>query len=58
MTIRASLGNGDNEDFIVKFIRRSYLDSFVDKTDIIEKLFLFARKEQKKEVAELIQQEG
>ncbi|WP_105257122.1 type I restriction endonuclease subunit R [Streptococcus suis] len=57
-TIRASLGNRAKEDLIVKFIRRSDLDSFVDKTDIIEKFFLFARKEQKKEVAELIQQEG
>ncbi|MFM0877900.1 type I restriction endonuclease subunit R [Streptococcus suis] len=57
-TIRASLGNRAKEDLIVKFIHRSDLDSFVDKTDIIEKFFLFAREEQKKEVAELIQQEG
>ncbi|HEM4055991.1 TPA: type I restriction endonuclease subunit R [Streptococcus suis] len=57
-TIRASLGNRAKEDLIVKFIRRSDLDSFVDKTDIIEQFFLFAREEQKKEVAELIQQEG
>ncbi|HEL2200946.1 TPA: type I restriction endonuclease subunit R [Streptococcus suis] len=57
-TIRASLGNRAKEDLIVKFIRRSDLDSFVDKSDIIEKFFLFAREEQKKEVAELIQQEG
>lgn len=57
-TIRASLGNRSKEDLIVKFIHRSDLDSFVDKTDIIEKFFLFAREEQKKEVAELIQQEG
>ncbi|HEL1642847.1 TPA: type I restriction endonuclease subunit R [Streptococcus suis] len=56
--IRASLGNRAKEDLIVKFIRRSDLDSFVDKTDIIEKFFLFAREEQKKEVVELIQQEG
>ncbi|HFR3475354.1 TPA: type I restriction endonuclease subunit R [Streptococcus suis] len=56
--IRASLGNRAKEDLIVKFIRRSDLDSFVDKTDIIEQFFLFAREEQKKEVAELIQQEG
>ncbi|HFI0217844.1 TPA: type I restriction endonuclease subunit R [Streptococcus suis] len=57
-TIRASLGNRAKEDLIVKFIHRSDLDSFVDKSDIIEKFFLFAREEQKKEVAELIQQEG
>lgn len=57
-TIRASLGNRAKEDLIVKFIYRSDLDSFVDKTDIIEKFFLFAQEEQKKEVAELIQQEA
>ncbi|MCI5870566.1 type I restriction endonuclease subunit R [Streptococcus sp.] len=57
-TIRASLGNRAKEDLIVKFIHRSDLDSFVDKTDIIEKFFLFAREEQKTEVAELIQKEG
>ncbi|HFI0091049.1 TPA: type I restriction endonuclease subunit R [Streptococcus suis] len=57
-TIRASLGNRAKEDLIVKFIHRSDLDSFVDKSDIIEKFFLFAREEQKKEVAELIRQEG
>ncbi|HEM5056065.1 TPA: type I restriction endonuclease subunit R [Streptococcus suis] len=57
-TIRASLGNRAKEDLIVKFIYRSDLDSFVDKSDIIEKFFLFAREEQKKEVAELIQQEA
>ncbi|HEP1817130.1 TPA: type I restriction endonuclease subunit R [Streptococcus suis] len=57
-TIRASLGNRAKEDLIVRFIHRSDLDSFVDKTDIIEKFFLFAREEQKKEVAELIQQEA
>ncbi|NQK49026.1 type I restriction endonuclease subunit R [Streptococcus suis] len=57
-TIRASLGNRAKEDLIVKFIYRSDLGSFVDKTDIIEKFFLFAREEQKKEVAELIQQEA
>lgn len=57
-TIRASLGNRAKEDLIVKFIYRSDLDSFVDKTDIIEQFFLFAREEQKKEVAELIQQEA
>ncbi|HEL2405808.1 type I restriction endonuclease subunit R [Streptococcus suis] len=57
-TIRASLGNRAKEDLIVRFIHRSDLDSFVDKTDIIEQFFLFAREEQKKEVAELIQQEA
>ncbi|HEM4550128.1 TPA: type I restriction endonuclease subunit R [Streptococcus suis] len=57
-TIRASLGNRAKEDLIVRFIHCSDLDSFVDKTDIIEQFFLFAREEQKKEVAELIQQEA
>ena len=57
-TIRSSLGNRAKEDLIVAFIHHSDLDSFADKTDIIEQFFLFAQKEQKKEVEELIQAEG
>lgn len=57
-TIRSSFGNRAKEDLIVAFIHHSDLDSFVDKTDIIEQFFLFAQKEQKKEVEELIQAEG
>ncbi|NQI33400.1 hypothetical protein HO928_05035 [Streptococcus suis] len=57
-TIRASLGNRAKEDLIVAFIHQSDLDSFVDKSDIIEKFFLFARKEQRKAVANLIAEES
>ncbi|MDO4666495.1 MAG: type I restriction endonuclease subunit R [Streptococcus sp.] len=57
-TIRASLGNRAKEDLIVAFIQDSDLDSFEKKSDIIEPFFLFARKEQQKEVNHLIQTEG
>ena len=57
-TIRASLGNRAKEDLIVAFIRDSDLDSFADKSDIIEQFFVFAQGEQKREADELIQIEG
>lgn len=56
-TIRSSLGNRAKEGLIVDFIHQSDLDNFVDKADIIEKFFLFARKEQEKAVADLIKEE-
>ena len=57
-TIRASLGNRAKEDLIVAFIHDSDLDSFDDKSDIIEQFFIFAQSEQKREADELIQTEG
>ena len=57
-TIRASLGNQAKEDLIVAFIHDSDLDSFADKSDIIEQFFIFAQGEQKREADELIQIEG
>lgn len=57
-TIRASLGNRAKEDLIVAFIHDSDLDSFADKSDIIEQFFIFAQGEQKKEADELIRIEG
>ena len=57
-TIRASLGNRAKEDLIVAFIHDSDLDSFADKSDIIEQFFIFAQSEQKREADELIQTEG
>ena len=57
-TIRASLGNRAKEDLIVAFIHDSDLDSFADKSDIIEQFFIFAQGEQKREADELIQNEG
>lgn len=57
-TIRASLGNRAKEDLIVDFIHDFDLDSFADKSDIIEQFFIFAQGEQKREADELIQIEG
>lgn len=57
-TIRSSLGNRAKEDLIVAFIHDSDLDSFADKSDIIEQFFIFAQGEQKREADELIQTEG
>lgn len=57
-TIRASLGNRAKEDLIVAFIHDSDLDSFDDKSGIIEQFFIFAQGEQKREADELIQIEG
>lgn len=57
-TIRASLGNRAKEDLIVDFIHQMDIDSIVDKSDIIERFFAFARKEQAKEVEQLIKDEN
>lgn len=57
-TIRASLGNRAKEDLIVAFIHDFDLDSFADKSDIIEQFFIFAQGEQKREADELIRIEG
>ncbi len=57
-TIRASLGNRAKEGLIVDFIHRTDLDALIDKADIIERFFAFARKEQEKEVQALIVEEG
>ena len=57
-TIRASLGNRAKEDLIVAFIHDSDLNSFDDKSDIIEQFFIFAQGEQRREADELIQIEG
>ena len=57
-TIRASFGNRAKEDLIVAFIHDSDLNSFDDKSDIIEQFFIFAQGEQRREADELIQIEG
>lgn len=57
-TIRASLGNRAKESLIIDFIHQTDLDTILDKADIIEKFFAFAREEQRKEVEELIKTEG
>lgn len=57
-TVRASLGNRAKEGLIVDFINQTDLSKASDKIEIIEQFFRFARKEQKKEVEELIQEEN
>ena len=57
-TIRASFGTRAKEDLIVAFIHDSDLNSFDDKSDIIEQFFIFAQGEQRREADELIQIEG
>lgn len=57
-TIRSSIGNRAKEGLIVDFIHITNLDALRDKTDIIERFFAFARKEQQKEVEQLIREEN
>ncbi|MFK8243224.1 MULTISPECIES: type I restriction endonuclease subunit R [unclassified Facklamia] len=57
-TIRSSIGHRAKEDLIVEFIHTSNLDDFEDKADIIEHFFLFARKKQQEEVADLIAEDN
>ncbi|MBF0775732.1 DEAD/DEAH box helicase [Streptococcus azizii] len=57
-TIRASLGHRAKEGLIVDFIHDSDLDSFADKSDILEQFYTFARQRQKEAVADLIETEG
>lgn len=57
-TIRASLGQRAKESLIVDFINASDLDSFSEKSDILEQFYTFARQKQKEAVANLIEAEG
>lgn len=57
-TIRASLGQRAKESLIVDFINSSDLDSFSEKSDILEQFYTFARQKQKEAVANLIETEG
>lgn len=57
-TIRASLGQRAKESLIVDFINTSDLDSFSEKSDILEQFYTFARQKQKEAVANLIETEG
>ena len=57
-TIRASLGQRAKESLIVDFINVSNLDSFSEKSDILEQFYTFARQKQKEAVASLIETEG
>lgn len=57
-TIRASLGQRAKESLIVDFINASDLDSFSEKSDILEQFYTFARQKQKEAVDNLIETEG
>lgn len=57
-TIRATLGQRAKESLIVDFINVSDLDSFSEKSDILEQFYTFARQKQKEAVANLIETEG
>ena len=57
-TIRATLGQRAKESLIVDFINASDLDSFPEKSDILEQFYTFARQKQKEAVANLIETEG
>lgn len=57
-TIRASLGQRAKEGLIVDFIHSNDLDSFADKSDILEQFYVFARRKQKAAVADLIESES
>jgi type I restriction enzyme R subunit len=57
-TIRATLGQRAKESLIVDFINVSDLDSFSEKSGILEQFYTFARQKQKEAVANLIETEG
>lgn len=56
--IRASIGNRAKESLVVDFINATDLDRLEGKADIIEAFYLFAQKQQQKEVEELIEAES
>ncbi len=56
--IRSSLGNRARESLIVDFIQQTNLDDMPDKAGIIDAFFIFAQREQHREVEELIRSEN
>jgi len=56
--IRASIGYRAKEGLIVEFIEKSDLDSFEDKSEIIESFFKFAQAKLKDEANRLIEEES
>lgn len=56
--IRSSLGNRAKESLIVDFIQQTNLDDMPDKAGIIDAFFIFAQREQQREVEELIRSEN
>ncbi|MFA6816831.1 MAG: type I restriction endonuclease subunit R, partial [Lentisphaeria bacterium] len=56
--IRSSISNRAKETLVVDFINQTDLDEFQNKESIMDAFFSFAQKQQKEEVAELIQTEN
>ena len=56
--IRASIGNRAKETLIVDYINETDLDTIPDKASVMESFFAYAQARQKKEAAELIEEEG
>ncbi len=56
--IRASLGHRAKESLVVDFINQTDLDQLGDKASVIEAFFTFARAEQQREAAEIIESES
>ncbi len=56
--IRSSIGNRAKESLVVDFINNTDLNKFEDKANIMDAFYSFARKEQKKELKELIDVEN
>lgn len=55
--IRASVGNRAKESLVVDFINQANLDAIPDKASVIEAFFGYARAEQQREAAALIEEE-
>lgn len=56
--IRATLGHRAKESLMVDFINQTDLDQLGDKASVIEAFFTFARAEQQREAAEIIEAES
>jgi len=56
--IRATLGHRAKESLVVDFINQTDLDQLGDKASVIEAFFTFARAEQQREAAEIIESES
>ncbi|WP_370227206.1 type I restriction endonuclease subunit R [Mesoflavibacter sp.] len=56
--IRASVGNRAKESLVVDFINETNLDDIKEKATIIDDFYAYAKEKQKKEAAELIEEES
>ncbi|HBQ4880533.1 TPA: HsdR family type I site-specific deoxyribonuclease [Escherichia coli] len=56
--IRSSLGNRAKEGLVVDFIQQTNLDDLPDKASIIDAFFIFAQREQQRELDKLIKEEN